>query len=195
MLIKHGVVDPLAFGCEFLSIFPIHLAFRGFWELFCVHSCLMTNSCVEANLLIMCASLPTLRLFFKTVAPGLLTSTGGRSNDKYSKSGNPSNKTRGLRTIGGSSAVSTTKPKRQHYGQVDDDLEYGMVTLTVGGARKRESEEGKTKSAIGEGSDDGDHTATEWHEDGDSERGIVQTKTTVISYSTSKASREVRASK
>jgi hypothetical protein len=64
-----------------------------------------------------------------------------------------------------------TNPKRQHYGRFDDDPEYGLQTLVEG--RKNNSDV-KTNSV-------GSQEAG-W-EDGNSDRAIVQTTTTAITYS------------
>ena len=65
-----------------------------------------------------------------------------------------------------------TNPKRQHYGRFDDgsDMEFGMKTLVEGRA-------GKTDI----GKSDGSHEAG-W-EDGNSDRAIIQTTVTAITYS------------
>lgn len=129
--------------------------------------------CVEANLLIMCASLPTLRLFFRTVAPNLMSSSGGNSkttSGQLGGTGGRSGYANGIKTIGGSG--NRINPRRQHYGRFDDD-EYHMETLVTGGPREKNLEAKKHT--------DVDTTSSrEWEADGTSETGIVQTKTTHV---------------
>jgi hypothetical protein len=118
----------------------------------------------------MCASLPTLRLFVRTVAPNLMSST----NNSGAKSAGYAGQSGRNRTIGGSTMPGPgTNPKRQHYGRFDDgnDLEYGMETLVEG--RKRSSDVG-TKNL-------GAHEPG-W-EDSNSDRAIIQTTTTAVTYS------------
>lgn len=135
------------------------------------------NSCVEANLLIMCGSLPTLRLFFRTVAPNLLSSSGGNSKTGTGGLGgvSGSRNTRGLHTIG--SSGSRINPKRNHYGRFDDE-EYHMETMVTGGPRKKDSEGRKG----GIGNDGISSSSREFGEDGTSETGIIQTKTMQVTY-------------
>ena len=85
--------------------------------------------------------------------------------------------THGIPTIGGSGG-SKIKPKRQHYGRFDDD-EYHMETMVTVGEHDKDLEAGRN----GEGSD-GLHpfSSKEWNEDGTSETGFVQTKTTDVTY-------------
>jgi len=133
--------------------------------------------CVEANLLIMCAALPTLRLFFKTIAPGLMSSSGA-SRDKTTKtSGLSGLKSRGLPTVGSTAGSSAAKPRRQLYGRFDEEQEYGMETLVAGG-RSDGGEFDRRKHGNVSGRDDRSKS-----DDGDSQKAIVQTTTTEITYS------------
>ncbi|KAK5996634.1 hypothetical protein PT974_01971 [Cladobotryum mycophilum] len=96
---------------------------------------------VEANLIIMCASLPTIRKFLKHVAPRLVgdsIASGSGNKGASGGSGNPP----GFRTIGMIS-TSDTRKKRREYSRFDQednediptDLEnqqtesYSMTTL------------------------------------------------------------------
>jgi hypothetical protein len=139
--------------------------------------CLLTPpaSCVEANLLIICASLPTLRIFFRTVAPNLMSSDANGST-KSGELGGVSG-THGVQTIGGSGGFKIN-PKRQYYGRFDDD-EYHMETMVTVGERDKDLEAGRNGD-VG----DGLHPfgSKEWNEDGTSEAGFVQAKTTNVTY-------------
>lgn len=133
--------------------------------------------CVEANLLIMCASLPTLRLFFRTVAPNLMFSSGGNSKTTPGYPGGISStrNTRGLQTIG--SSASRINPKKNHYGRFDDE-EYHMEMMVTGGPRNKESE-GRKGGYVNDGISS---SSREFGEDGTSETGIIQTKTMQVTY-------------
>ena len=76
------------------------------------------DSCVEANLLIMCASLSTLRHFLRAIAPRLMSSTGPESKET-SKGVSTNNE---LRTFGAGSSRG-----RAHYDRFDDGL--GLDTV------------------------------------------------------------------
>ncbi|KAJ0160230.1 hypothetical protein CTA2_8342 [Colletotrichum tanaceti] len=132
---------------------------------------------IEANLLVMCACLSTLRLFFHTVSPKIFSSgaaTTGQSGGV--SSGN------GLQTIGGTGGTSGvgSGPKRSRYSRFDDRSHngpaYTLDTFHVqikGGTRDRDDEPSGRKSSVGGGHDP----------DSSSERGIMQTTETHIQYS------------
>jgi hypothetical protein len=135
----------------------------------------------------MCGSLPTLRLFFRTVAPGLLSSSnGGRSKTTsgglrgtgYGRSGLSGR--RGLQTIG-SGTGTTHSRKRNEYGRFDEEQEYGMETFVVGGPRDSHPQK-KSFHANRSDENDPNNQSREWNEDGLSDKGIVQTKTTQVAY-------------
>ena len=135
----------------------------------------LTGACsiVEANLLIMCASLPTLRIFLSNVAPSLFEDhTTKGSSGGYQKDSNNFN----LVTFGGSG-----EPKRKfdtlvelehdvYYNSRDDDnkLRGDRVvesdTHVYGGRDRVPSAGGRQISDQG------------------SEDGIVQTTTTTVSF-------------
>jgi hypothetical protein len=78
------------------------------------------------------------------------------------------------KTIGGSSMPGPgTNPRRNHYGRFDNsnDLEYGMETLVEG-----------RKGNVDVGTKHLGDSETGW-EDGNSDRAIMQTTTTAITYS------------
>ncbi|KAH7128055.1 hypothetical protein B0J13DRAFT_453815 [Dactylonectria estremocensis] len=119
--------------------------------------------CIEANLLIMCACLSTLRHFIKTVAPRLLSSSKGTGTGK-SKTGLSSGHE--LRTIGGTGGRSAN---RGPYTQFDEP--FSTSTRAVGGGYEWNG--GKSGGSI-----DGKST----QDDGGSDKGILQTTTTRVYY-------------
>ncbi|KAI8721245.1 hypothetical protein NCS52_00571600 [Fusarium sp. LHS14.1] len=119
--------------------------------------------CVEANLLIMCACLSTLRHFVKTVAPRLLSSSRGTSTGK-SKTGHSSGHE--LRTIGGGTGGRSAN--RAPYTQFDDP--FTTTSEAEGGFGWRR--DGKSGSLDDKSSND----------DGRSDKGILQTTTMVVEY-------------
>lgn len=140
--------------------------------------------CIESNLLVMCASIPTLRLFFKAVAPGLMSSSNGAPSKTTSGAlGGISRGTgrRGLQTIA-SVAGSGLKSKRQEYGRFDEESGYGMETLVVGGPREKNFDKVKQPSELSDASDP-NNMSREWNEDGNSDQGIVMTTTTEVAFS------------
>ncbi|KAF2120045.1 hypothetical protein BDV96DRAFT_539743 [Lophiotrema nucula] len=120
---------------------------------------------IEANLLIICASLPTIRQFVRTVAPGLLSIT---HSSKYNKG---SGSTGNLRTIGG--ITSRSKNARKH-GPYDYDTDIAMETLVDGGSstNAHDFEEGHQLGSI-----DGDSKTTI-----SETRGITKTQTAEVTY-------------
>ncbi|KAM5344366.1 hypothetical protein ACJ41O_012903 [Fusarium nematophilum] len=122
---------------------------------------------IEANLLIMCGSLPTLRVFLKHVAPRVL---GDRSTQKSSEqqSGSASY---GLRTFGGSNG-----PRRKFdtLVELEHDAHFNRVSLRPEGM-------GKTDVNIYGGRSD-ESLGNNPTRDDDSEDGILQTRTTTVQY-------------
>ncbi|KAK7415332.1 hypothetical protein QQX98_005976 [Neonectria punicea] len=119
---------------------------------------------VEANLLIMCACLSTLRPFIKTVAPRLLSSSRGTSTGK-SKTALTSGHE--LRTIGGSGPGRSGS--RGPYTQFDES--FATTAHAEGGFAW--SQEIRKASTDGKSSNDDER----------SDKGILQTTTTVVNYS------------
>ena len=119
----------------------------------------------------MCASLPTLRLFVRTVAPNLLSSTAASGAISGGYAGGYAGQSGRSRNVANSSMPGPgTNPKRQHYGRFDDE-EYGMETLVEG---RKKNLDAATKSV-------GSQEAG-W-EDNASDTAIVQTTTTAVTYS------------
>ncbi|KAE9583294.1 hypothetical protein CGMCC3_g1294 [Colletotrichum fructicola] len=124
---------------------------------------------IEANLLVMCACLSTLRLFFHTVSPKLFSSGAGTTGKSGGVSGN------GLRTIGGTGG-GISAGHRSQYNRFDtsrDEPEYDMDTFHVqikGGPRERDVERVQMKDSGGTWND----------QDSSSDRAIVQTTETHI---------------
>ncbi|KAH6953797.1 hypothetical protein BKA56DRAFT_638278 [Ilyonectria sp. MPI-CAGE-AT-0026] len=123
--------------------------------------------CIEANLLIMCACLSTLRHFIKTIAPRLLSSSKGTSTGK-SKTGVSSGHE--LRTIGGTGGRSAN---RGPYTQFDEPFSTSTRTDAAYGWNA----EGKAGSVDGKSTQD----------DGGSDKGILQTTTTRVFYENARA--------
>ncbi|EMT73614.1 hypothetical protein NOF04DRAFT_18444 [Fusarium oxysporum II5] len=122
---------------------------------------------IEANLLIMCGSLPTLRVFLKNVAPRVL---GDKSTRKGSEEQSGSANF-GLHTFGGSNG-----PRRKFdtLVELEHDTHFNRASLRPEGM-------GKTDVNIYSGRSDEslENNATG---DNDSEDGILQTRTTTVQY-------------
>ncbi|KAF5009451.1 hypothetical protein FDECE_4334 [Fusarium decemcellulare] len=124
---------------------------------------------VEANLLIMCASLPTLRVFVKKVAPRVL----GEKSTNVSSDHKSGNTGYGLRTFGGSNNV---RRKFDTLVELEHDAHFNnRVSLRPDGLAKTDvniyggrSHDSLDDNVIGES---------------DSEDGILQTRTTTVHYS------------
>ncbi|KAF5024552.1 hypothetical protein F66182_3315 [Fusarium sp. NRRL 66182] len=122
---------------------------------------------IEANLLIMCGSLPTLRVFLKHVAPRVL---GDRSSKKSSKP-NSGSASFGLHTFGGSNG-----PRRKFdtLVELEHDANFNRVSLRPEGM-------GKTDVNIYGGRSD-ESLGNNLTGDNESEDGILQTRTTTVQY-------------
>jgi len=133
---------------------------------------------VEANLLIICASLPTLRLFIRTLVPSLLSGSDGSTKPSHYSYGGASG-TQGLVT-----SQASTKPKRQQYGRFDDNdnEDIRMKTMIEASTPSLDLESGKAKPI-----ENDPNSGREWTEDSTSEKGILQmgilqTKTLEVTY-------------
>lgn len=138
-----------------------------------------------------CGALPTLRKFFWHVAPRLI----GESASSQPPAHIPGNTN--LRTFGSSGQ------KRRQYRRFEDTGSYALGTLPqddgADAAARLRPDRTIEKHAVaasgaaardgGGGADDG-HDGAGDYADNDSEKGIMQTKTTVISYSTTSRSRQ-----
>ena len=113
------------------------------------------HSCVEANLLIICACLSTLRHFVHSVAPWMLSSSRGTS--KTPKASGPG-RSYELRTIGG-----TTGSKHRQFDRLDEQF----------GTESRVESDFPRRQSIGSDLSNGDR----------SDKGIVQTTTTQVTFS------------
>lgn len=122
---------------------------------------------IEANLLIMCGSLPTLRVFLKNVAPRVL---GDKSTRKGSEEQSGSANF-GLHTFGGSNG-----PRRKFdtLVELEHDTHFDRVSLRPEGM-------GKTDVNIYSGRSD-ESLENNPTGDNDSEDGILQTRTTTVQY-------------
>ncbi|KAK7953235.1 hypothetical protein PG988_013929 [Apiospora saccharicola] len=131
--------------------------------------------CIESNLLIMCCCLPTLRQFFRTVAPSLIGESKGASTaDSAGQL-----KSYALRTWGGSGGPPARKPSKRRaskqgldtFMMLDDDEPDKTSLEGSGGGRTPAS--GCPNSV-----EDGDVDAGEFSGDFESDRDII-TSTTV----------------
>lgn len=144
---------------------------------------LVANNCpprsysiVEANLLIICASLPTLRKFFRHVAPKVIgESTYAKQSKRSAATGNPNSRI----TYG---AGSHNRRDHRDYSQFDGDSD-SNDTYILGNMST--STPAVSRAAAGPS-----ETDVVWHDDDDSEKGIVrgangnivQTKTVTVEY-------------
>ncbi|EXA31474.1 hypothetical protein FOVG_17251 [Fusarium oxysporum f. sp. pisi HDV247] len=122
---------------------------------------------IEANLLIMCGSLLTFRVFLKHVAPRV---PGDRSTQKWSEQ-QIGSASFGLRTFGGSNG-----PRRKFdtLVELEHDTHFNRVSLRPEGV-------GKTDVNIYGGRSD-ESLGNNPTGDNDSEGGILQTRTTTVQY-------------
>jgi hypothetical protein len=124
-------------------------------------SSLTVFSTIEANLLIICASLPTIRQFMRTVAPGILQSI---QSSKYLEGSRSAGNLPTLVTIGGISSHS----KKKKRGMYESDIM--METLVDNGANDAEGPNGRLSA------DGSSKTTTTTH------LGITKTQTTQVTY-------------
>lgn len=136
--------------------------------------------------MIMCAALPTLRHFFRIVAPRLFPSTLGSSNKTKPSRYAGSSLSRGVPTIGGSGHSREPKSKWSQYGRFDDDLytqsgadQYELNNATSSDKSANNSERRLPWSSGPSGQDS---PRFEDGRDDNSEKGILRTKTTTITY-------------
>ncbi|CRK25898.1 hypothetical protein BN1708_014364 [Verticillium longisporum] len=117
-LIKPGEAVQCMFGCK-VSTFVWH------------DEANRVKSCVEANLLIMCASLSTLKHFVRVMAPKLLSSSDDTTRGKSKSAAFSGHE---LQTFGGTGSYNPS-----HYKRVEEPFG-GVETRELG--RKRESLDG-----------------------------------------------------
>ncbi|KAG5779734.1 hypothetical protein H9Q73_006591 [Fusarium xylarioides] len=122
----------------------------------------------EANLSIICATLTTVKPFVKHISPRILGSSYGASKAGMSNPSAPP-------TIG---AISTGgMPRHDHYERFDDGPMYPLQTVTKAEASKgHENKHGASRSVTRPMSGDSQG-------DSDSEKAILQTRTTTVTYS------------
>ncbi|OAL38534.1 hypothetical protein AYO20_02184 [Fonsecaea nubica] len=130
----------------------------------------LVGICIEANLLIMCACIPTLKYFVQVVAPNLLgASSAGRSNNANSAGRGPTY------ILGGQRSGNSTRPrpKPQNYHGFDDgDTGYHMGTLVEGGRPVEVDNSWRNHHDMTHDKD----------RDDDSAKTIIQTKSMQIHY-------------
>ncbi|KAG7418086.1 Satratoxin biosynthesis SC1 cluster protein 4 [Fusarium oxysporum f. sp. rapae] len=122
----------------------------------------------EANLSIICATLTTVKPFIKHISPRILGSSYGASKAGMSNPSAPP-------TIG---AISTGgMPRHDHYERFDDGPMYPLQTVTKAEESKgHENKNGESRSVTRPMSGDSQG-------DSDSEKAILQTRTTTMTYS------------
>ncbi|KAL7625596.1 hypothetical protein AAE478_004816 [Parahypoxylon ruwenzoriense] len=174
---KVGLLGMFAIGSVTLvtSIVRLVLLLPGLdntdqpWAL--AEGCLWVN--VESNLLIMCGSLPTFRVFLNHVAPRLL----GDKSKKDSSAQAGSGKSYGLRTFGGGGGGGG--PLRRKFDtllELEHDEHFNDSDL-------RPDESGRTDVTIYGGQADGISVNSQVKKDTDSEEAILQTRTTIVAFS------------
>lgn len=117
---------------------------------------------VEANLFVICGSMPTLRKFFKHFAPKLLG--GSSSNPSYGAS---------YAVQQGTTAQSRARMQRRQYEQFPEDNELQAYPADDDDDGKSKAQ-GFTANTIDIGAGEGD--------DNHSEKAILQTKSFTIQY-------------
>lgn len=140
---------------------PLYSGQTNPWSLLITHC-----SFAEANLSIICATLTTVKPFVKHIAPRILGTTDPASKDQYGPDPN---------TFATSSAANN-KPRYDKYERFDNGPIYPLQTITRAEATSRD-----TTQNVG---------TTEWFDtrhgsegDSGSEKAIVQTRTTTVTYS------------
>lgn len=124
--------------------------------------------CIEANLLIICASLSTVRHFFKAIAPRLLSSTSFGSRKTLSKTPSTNHE---LRTFGAGGARN-----RAYYSRFDAS-DTGTDTIVNIQGLPPKAKNDKIQDREPEDIDKRSET-----DDNGSEKGILQTRTTHVYY-------------
>ncbi|KAK8129155.1 hypothetical protein PG999_001535 [Apiospora kogelbergensis] len=132
--------------------------------------------CVEANLLIICATLPTLRRFLGHVVPSILGDYGYDDDDYDGDRDRLSPRPRAGRAKGG-------KWRRRCYNRFHDGPEYPMRSLHDMDLRPDEIQTLETRAGTNS------RCSRMWDarpvkSDGDSEKAIFQTRTMTITYQT-----------
>ncbi|KAM5346656.1 hypothetical protein ACJ41O_009661 [Fusarium nematophilum] len=130
---------------------------------------------VESNLIITCATMPTLRKFFKHVAPKLIgESRYGSKTGKSGKSGDNSKPP--TRTLGPS---SQSRRDRHQYSQFDpEEGREGFALGPMTGRADLKISGGNSDDHVGWGDSDSERAIV----DGTSKPAIVQTKTVTVEY-------------
>ncbi|KAI6093055.1 hypothetical protein F4821DRAFT_221985 [Hypoxylon rubiginosum] len=169
---KVGLVGMFAIGSVTLvtSVVRLVLLLPGLgnkdqpWAL--AEGCLWVN--VESNLLIMCGSLPTLKIFLNHVAPRIL-----KDRSKKESSGPGSSSNYNLRTFGQGSIT----PRRKFDTLVE--LEHDQFDRS----QFRPTETGQTDVVIHGGQADKASVNSRVKGDADSEEAILQVRTTTVAFS------------
>ncbi|KAK6826211.1 hypothetical protein PG987_013705 [Apiospora arundinis] len=138
--------------------------------------------CVEANLLIICAALPTLGRFFQQVAPSLLGHGGNDLNHDDDGAGDGDGP-RPSRPRDAGTAKSGGKRQHRHYNQFSEFPEHPMRSLHGVDLRPDEIQMVETRAGANS------RCSRMWEarpnkSDGDSEKAIFQTWTMTVTYQT-----------
>ncbi|KAF4451156.1 hypothetical protein F53441_5855 [Fusarium austroafricanum] len=123
----------------------------------------------ESNLSIISASLTTIKPFIKHVFPRILGTSGGASKGGLSNPSAPP-------TIGANSSRGIVR--HDHYERFDDGPMYPLQTVTKAEAYKANKKNGGSHISMTRPMSRGSHG------DSDSEKAIIQTRITTVSYST-----------
>lgn len=114
--------------------------------------------------MVICATLTSLRRFFKHVAPKLIGERSGGSTSDSQKKGSQ------LVTFGGTGGAHLRYNKFPHsHGPNDDDEAYGMDNMIVSRINEHPAKEDRASGDDNSG-------------DGNSQKGILQTHTTAITF-------------
>lgn len=123
-MIQPGLEDLSITGCKFAPAFTLQLSLT------------LDPRSIEANLLIICASLPTIPQFVREVAPRLMSSAGNSKYFKQSDSGRNWHT-----TISSDSRKKRTK-KRNPYGMDTDLMMETLVDTDGNGGHAQTSSSG-----------------------------------------------------
>lgn len=162
---------------------------------------LRCKSIIEANLLVSCACLPTLKHFVQCIAPNAFGSSRGQGTSGYTnqksgahKHGVDSSHLASKGRIGVSTTTSghhdRPKPRRDNYHGFDGENDYRMETFVEGNAdqggphrqRARDLEEGQLGVVMERNPSMTRSSGDGGGRDDDSAKAIIQTKTLQIHY-------------
>jgi hypothetical protein len=128
--------------------------------------------------------MPTLRPFFNYVVPGFLSSSnGGSSKTTSGRLGIFESRSRNAHEIQSLGSTPSSKIPRNQYTNFDDENDFRLQTLAVGGAHNPDVEQGDRSRGQSVGVVGPNVRSRQWSEDSRSDKGFIQTKTTQVTYS------------